>query len=161
MAENFTTNLSYGCCCYCIQKFRQQTQSQQQYNHAKVSNIDSFTTSSISSLPSAVVAAATTAADSYNNSGIDNSKDVIEHMAAAGPSNCKQQFASKMAAKHRRQVELYDVAGKVQIYTLGSCVRRACNSLRACAFTFNHSLENFQSTCEMIARNKIVYNIIN
>lgn len=58
------------------------------------------------------------AADSYNSSGFDNSKGVIDHMgtasaAAAAASNCKQQFTSKVGTKQRRLVELYDVSGKV------------------------------------------------
>lgn len=79
--------------------------------------------SSISSpAPVAVAAAATItttapAVDPYNSRGIDNGKNAIDHMGTAGGSNCKQQFTSKIAAKQRRQVELYDVAGKVPFHT--------------------------------------------
>lgn len=104
--------------CCCTQKFRQQTQSQHNYNHAKLSNMDSFTMSSTS--PAAASAATSTtiaSGDLHNNRGIVNGKNTIDHMGAAGASNCKQQFTSKIAANQRRQVELYDVAGKVQFFS--------------------------------------------
>lgn len=85
------------------QKFRQQTQNQQ-FNQAKVQHIESLTTSQ-------------SATDSHLNSGIDNGRD-IDYAGTAGTSNSKQ-FASNIA-KQRRQVELFDVAGKVKHHIYGS-----------------------------------------
>lgn len=110
------------------QKFRQQTQHQH-YNHAKaVQNIES----KIDSLSTATAASASvTGIDSYrNDTGIDNGDDAdnntgnminrsgfsdsILTTATAGTSNSKQLTTPlKMDKQQRRQVELFDVAGKV------------------------------------------------
>lgn len=100
-----------------IQKFRQQAQNQQ-LNYVKVQHNELSTTS-------LAITAAVDDSQQFNSCGIDNGRDA-DYSRTAGTSNgnittnttttttscSRQQFVSKVA-KQRRQVELYDVAGKV------------------------------------------------
>lgn len=93
------------------QKFRQQTQNKQ-CNHAKAQNIES------TSISAAIGMECNNAND--NGKGADHTGNLINRSghgssaSTAGTNNTKS-FATTMA-KQRRQVELFDVAGKVRCH---------------------------------------------
>lgn len=99
-----------------VQKFRQQTQQNQQHNHVKTQPNETRFQTFAASLP---------AADAPCNRGIDNGRETdapdrsafTNSSTSAGGNGGSSQFASKIN-KQRQTTEPFDVAGKVHFYFL-------------------------------------------